>query len=155
MEIKLSPELAAFGPPSYATPGSAAVDLRAFWGCPEESACTVWPDERATFLTGLTLDMRSHQAPPGMRMGALIIPRSGLGVRGVNLANTLGLIDEDYNNEIKLIVRNTGDTPITIAWGDRVAQLMFVLVPVVTFEVVTEFTRGGSGRGGFGSTGAA
>lgn len=99
--------------------------------------------------------MRGHTNALGTRLAAVILPRSGLGTKGLVLANSVGLVDEDYNAEIKVVLHNTSNKPFTIRRGDRIAQLMFVQVPRITFKVVHEFTAMASGRGGFGSTGVA
>jgi dUTP pyrophosphatase len=130
--------------PSYATDGSAGLDLRAMLAQPLELAAG------ATELipTGLAV----HIGDPGL--AALILPRSGLGHRhGIVLGNLVGLIDSDYQGQLLVSCWNRGDAAFRIEVGERIAQL--VLVPVVRarFELVTEFTDSDRGAGGFGHTG--
>jgi dUTP pyrophosphatase len=161
MEIKLSPELTSYGLPQYATAGSVAVDLRAFWTDGDQgkfsytNGVAVDPGRRFTFNTGLSLDMRGYYLGQPCRLGAEIHSRSGLGTKGLVLANGVGVIDEDYTSELKVTLLNTSGKPFRVLRGDRIAQLKFVRVPILTFTVVKEFSRGQSGRGGFGSTGVA
>ena len=86
-------------------------------------------------------------------MAALVLPRSGLGSKGLGLMNTVGLIDNDYNKPIRARLVNRGSSPIDVNLWDRVAQLVLVptMVPPITFVSSMEDT----GRGGFGSTGVA
>ena len=132
--------------PEYQTAGSAAMDLCAY--LPRHRI--ILPPGRSTMVgTGIRLNM------PNAHMAALILPRSGLGVKGLTLANTVGLIDSDYQGELKLAFKNTGNKDIDIEHGMRVAQLMFIpvmqvnLQEVVSFDIVTK-----RGTGGFGSTGS-
>lgn len=86
-------------------------------------------------------------------MAALVMPRSGLGSRGLGLMNTVGLIDNDYSKPIRSRLINRGAAPIKVAQWDRVAQLVLIptMVPPIEFVPSMEDT----GRGGFGSTGVA
>lgn len=130
--------------PSYATPGSAAMDLRVCLDAPLQIA----PGETHLLSTGIAI----YVADPNL--AAYILPRSGLGHKhGIILGNTVGLIDSDYQGEIKISCFNRGNDHFTIEPGDRIAQL--VLMPVVrgVFDIVEEFTESERGAGGFGSTG--
>ena len=132
-------------PPHYATPGSAGLDLRACIGAP----MTIHPGETHLIPTGMAI----HLADPGL--AAMILPRSGLGHKhGIVLGNLVGLIDSDYQGELMVSCWNRGQTPFTIAVGERIAQL--VLVPVVQahFELVEEFDASQRGAGGFGHSGS-
>lgn len=135
--------------PQFATDYSAAVDLRSA----AEFDVVLAPNESYVFPTGLCYDMMfdKHFA---FRVASLVLPRSGMGFKlFTRLANTVGLIDQDYQKEIMVKVRNEGTQNLTIKMGERFCQMMFlpVLVPkfvdVKTFEKQTE-------RGGFGSTGS-
>jgi dUTP diphosphatase len=86
---------------------------------------------------------------------ALLVPRSGLGIKhGIVLANTVGVIDSDYQGEIGIGIVNRGSAPYTIEPGERICQMMFVPVLQAELNVVTEFSRESlRGVGGFGSTG--
>lgn len=131
----------AFAP---ATALSAGFDLR--W---PEREITLLPNERtAPIDLGVSLDLRG--LPPCM---AVIAPRSGLGSRGLNLANTLGVVDQDYTDSMSATLVNTGRSEIVIRTGDRILQL--VLVPILRPAVTLVSAIDGSGRGGLGSTGVA
>ena len=84
----------------------------------------------------------------------MVVPRSGLGSRGLVLANGTGIIDPDYHGEIIVKLRNVSDEPIQLNAFDRIAQILFVPVFFPAWEVVEEFTRTTErGTSGFGSTG--
>lgn len=162
--------------PHYATTGSAAVDLV----CTED--VTLYPGETKMIPTGLAVHIGSHDDKlmkayrQYWNYVGLILPRSGLGTKGLLLANTIGVIDADYqgelmvsawnrNNEYKTVDRysNEGqwqeiewntDDKIELKAGSRFAQLMFVPVVQAQFKVVEEFsTETERGQGSFGSTG--
>jgi dUTP pyrophosphatase len=146
VELKIiDPRLGAEFPlPQYATEGAAGLDLRACLDAP----LTLAPGAVALIGTGFAM----HIADPGL--AAVLLPRSGLGHKhGIVLGNLVGLIDSDYQGEVKVSCWNRGAAPFTIAPGERIAQL--VLVPVVRarFEVVRDFTPTARGDGGFGHTG--
>ena len=148
VELKrLDPRLGDSIPlPSYATDGSAAMDLRAA----PESAVTLNPGKSALIPTGLAI----HIADPGWC--ALILPRSGLGHKhGLVLGNLTGLIDADYQGPLMISCWNRGGEPFTIQPGERVAQLLVMPVARVVWRVVEEFAPSERGSGGFGSTGVA
>jgi dUTP pyrophosphatase len=89
---------------------------------------------------------------------AVIAPRSGLGHRGLVLGNTIGVIDADYEGACLVSAwnRNAAGSglTVTIAPGDRLAQMLFVRIARPVFEIVQDFSgAGGRGAGGFGSTG--
>lgn len=87
-------------------------------------------------------------------MAATLLPRSGLGHKhGVVLGNLVGLIDSDYQGQIFVSCWNRGDTTFTVEPGERIAQMVFVPVIQVEFEVVEEFDASERGAGGFGHTG--
>jgi dUTP pyrophosphatase len=144
---RLDPRLGDSIPlPSYATDGSAAMDLRAA----PESAITLQPGDTTLVPTGLAI----HVADPGWC--ALILPRSGLGHKhGLVLGNLTGLIDADYQGPLMISCWNRGSEAFTIQPGDRVAQLLVMPVARVRWRVVEEFTPSERGVGGFGSTGVA
>lgn len=130
--------------PSYATSGSAGLDLRACL----ESAIILNPGETTLVPTGLAI----HLADPAY--AAMILPRSGLGHKhGIVLGNLVGLIDSDYQGQLMVSVWNRGQTPFTIEPMERIAQMVIVPVQQVQFNVVNEFTDSDRGAGGFGSTG--
>ena len=130
--------------PSYSTPGSAGMDLRA---CLEESL-DLAPAETSLIPTGVAIFV----ADPGY--AALILPRSGLGHKhGIVLGNLVGLIDSDYQGELMISAWNRGSSSFTIEPGDRIAQLIVVPVQQVEFSIVSEFLSTERGTGGFGSSG--
>lgn len=131
---------------TYATPGSAAFDLRAV--LPNDAPVTVEPNQTAMIGTG----MRVWLEEPGL--AAQLLPRSGLGAKhGIVLGNLVGLIDSDYQGELLLSIWNRSETPYTIQPYERIAQ--YCATPVVQLEpqVVTEFVTSERGDGGFGSSG--
>ena len=132
--------------PTYATAGSAAVDLRA--ALEENETLTLAPGARALVPTGIAI------APAGREVVAVIAARSGLAVKhGVCLANGIGVIDADYRGEIMVGLLNTSDTPFAIHRGDRIAQMLFLPVAHAAFLQVAALDETERGAGGFGSTG--
>ena len=132
---------------AYATDDSAAVDLPAMIDEP----LTLQPGERKKLGAGFKMHI---QLEPGQCAAAIVAPRSGLGSRGLVIANTIGLIDADYQGELGLTLLNNGSEAITIQPGDRIMQMFFIPVLRAQFKPVTEFaTVTGRGEGGFGSTG--
>lgn len=130
--------------PEYATAGSAGLDLRACLDAP----LVLSPGDAQLISTGLAI----HVADPGY--AAIILPRSGLGVKhGIVLGNLVGLIDSDYQGELRVSLWNRGTAAFTIQPMDRIAQLVVIPVLQVGFNVVEEFDASARGDGGFGSTG--
>jgi dUTP pyrophosphatase len=130
--------------PQHATPGSAGVDLRA---CIEAPA-TLEPGSTLLIATGLSM----YIADPNL--AAMLLPRSGLGHKnGIVLGNLVGLIDSDYQGPLMVSVWNRGAAPFIINPGDRIAQMVFVPVVQVDFDVVEDFSATTRGAGGFGSSG--
>lgn len=130
--------------PSYATSGSAGLDLRA---CIAEPI-TLTSGETQLIPTGLAV----HIADPGY--AALILPRSGLGHKhGIVLGNLVGLIDSDYQGQLMISTWNRGTNPFTLNPMERLAQLVIVPVLQVGFRIVDEFEESSRGINGFGSTG--
>lgn len=130
--------------PAYATPGAAGMDLRACIDAPLNIA----PGDTHLIPTGLSI----HIADPGL--AAVILPRSGLGHKnGIVLGNLVGLIDSDYQGPLMVSCWNRGKEPFTLNPMDRLAQLVFVPVAQVQFNVTNEFGASARGEGGFGSTG--
>lgn len=129
--------------PVYATQGSAGMDLAAA----VEAAITLLPGERATVPTGLCLSI-----PDGYE--GQVRPRSGLAQRyGLAMVNAPGTVDSDYRGEVKVLLINLGDQPVTIRRGDRIAQL--VIAPVARAQLVPteELPPTQRGEGGFGHSG--
>lgn len=131
--------------PQYATPGSAAMDLRA---CIDQPL-TLAPGEVKLISTGMKIFIGDPN------FAAMIMPRSGMGHKnGIILGNTIGLIDSDYQGVLQMSIWNRSDKAFIIAPMERIAQLMFVPVVQPTIRIVDEFEENSSrGSGGFGSTG--
>lgn len=130
--------------PHYATGGSAGLDMRA---CIDEPL-TVEPGETVLVPTGLAI----HIGDPGL--AAVLLPRSGLGHKhGLVLGNLTGLIDSDYQGQVYISCWNRGAKSYEIEPAERIAQMVFVPVEQVKFEVVEEFADSDRGDGGFGHSG--
>ena len=133
---------AALPLPSYARPDDAGLDLYA------AETVTLAPGARALVPTGIALAI-----PPGF--AGLVLPRSGLALRdGVTVLNTPGLVDAGYRGEIKALMINHGQEPVTLRRGDRIAQLVVQRVEHVTLLPAAGLAPSARGAGGFGSTGA-
>jgi len=130
--------------PSYATPGSAGLDLRAALDAP----LVLEPGATELIPTGLAI----HIEDPSL--AAMILPRSGLGHKhGIVLGNLVGLIDSDYQGPLMVSCWNRGQTAFTVQPFERIAQLVIVPVVQASFLLVEEFAVSDRGAGGFGSTG--
>ncbi|MEX2126554.1 MAG: dUTP diphosphatase [Woeseia sp.] len=130
--------------PEYATDGSAGLDMRA---CIDE-ALVVTPGETVLVPTGMAIHIADH------RLAAVLLPRSGLGHKhGLVLGNLTGLIDSDYQGQIFISCWNRSGTAYEIQPGERIAQMVFVPVEQVRFQVVDEFGDSKRGSGGFGHSG--
>lgn len=145
IQVKLlDPSLLRDGLPTYATPGSAGLDLRVSLTEPLQIA----PNETVLLSTGMAIYIGDPM------IAAMILPRSGLGHKhGIVLGNLVGLIDSDYQGELKISCWNRGVEHFTVYPGDRLAQLVFVPVMQPTLTVVEHFEETQRGEGGFGSTG--
>ncbi|MDX7986375.1 dUTP diphosphatase [Xenorhabdus sp. 12] len=130
--------------PTYATPGSAGLDLRACL----DNAVELAPGQTELLPTGIAIHIADEQ------LAAVILPRSGLGHKhGVVLGNLVGLIDSDYQGQLMVSVWNRGNTTFTIEPGERIAQMVFVPVVQAEFNVVEDFETSKRGSGGFGHSG--
>jgi len=129
--------------PAYATPGSAGCDLRAAIA----ETLTLLPGGRTLVPTGLAVAI-----PEGYE--GQVRMRSGLALdKGLSLLNGPGTVDSDYRGEIRLILANLGAEPVTIARGDRMAQLVIAPVARARLQKVDELPATSRHTGGFGSTG--
>lgn len=130
------------------TSGSAGIDLMAV-NFPEdnETYIYIYPNQCRKIGTGIAI----HLDDPGY--AAIVLPRSGLGAKGLILGNTIGLIDSDYQGEIILSVWNRSSEPIRINSMDRIAQLIIIPVIQPEFNFVESFEETERGSNGFGSTG--
>jgi len=144
VDVKILDPRMADQMPSYATPGSAGLDLRACIDAP----LTLEPNAWKLVPTGIAIWLRD----PGY--AALILPRSGLGHKhGIVLGNLVGLIDSDYQGQLMVSAWNRSDTSFTLQPMERLAQLVIVPVQQASFRVVEEFPPTERGAGGYGSTG--
>ena len=143
VKLKILPHGNGLPLPSYATADAAGVDLAAAVAAP----LTLAPGERRDVPTGIALAL-----PAGWE--GQVRPRSGLALRhGITVLNSPGTIDADYRGEIRVILANLGSAPVTIARGERIAQLVIAPVSRAEWQVVTDLPATGRGTGGFGSTG--
>ena len=132
--------------PHYATDGSAGLDMRA---CIDEPL-TVNPGDTVLVPTGLAI----HVADPAL--AAVLLPRSGLGHKhGLVLGNLTGLIDSDYQGQVYISCWNRSRDSYEVQPGERIAQMVFVPVEQVAFNVVEEFDASDRGAGGFGHSGTS
>jgi dUTP pyrophosphatase len=128
--------------PAYAREDDAGLDLHA------AQTITLEPGARAPIATGIAVAI-----PPGF--AGFVLPRSGLALRhGVTLLNAPGLIDAGYRGEVKVLLVNHGQAPVTVSRGDRIAQLVVHRVERVQLMPVSALPPSDRGQGGFGSTGA-
>ena len=144
IDVKILDSRMADQLPTYATPGSAGLDLRACLDAP----LTLEPNAWQLVPTGLSVFIKD----PGF--AALILPRSGLGHKhGIVLGNLVGLIDSDYQGQLMVSAWNRSGVEYTLQPMERLAQL--VIVPVVQAELreVQEFAPSERGQSGYGSTG--
>ena len=132
--------------PHYATDGSAALDMRAVI----DDAITVEPGETVLIPTGIAIHINNPS------LAAVLLPRSGLGHKhGLVLGNLTGLIDSDYQGQIFISCWNRGSKSYEVQPGERIAQMLFVPIAQVRFNVVEDFDESERGAGGFGHSGTA
>ena len=131
--------------PRYETSGAAGMDLLA--ALPENGATVLEPGKRMMVPTGMAIAL-----PEGFE--AQVRPRSGLAAKqGVTVLNTPGTVDCDYRGEVKVILVNLGDEPVTIERGMRIAQMVIAPVTRARLHKVETLDETDRGAGGFGSTG--
>jgi dUTP pyrophosphatase len=129
--------------PSYATDGSAGLDLLAA----VEGDIEIKPGARAAIPCGIAVAFSD-------KYEGQVRARSGLALNhGVTLLNAPGTIDSDYRGEIKAILVNLGDAPFTVTRGMKIAQLVLARVKHAAIVAVEELPESKRGDGGFGSTG--
>lgn len=144
IDVKILDQRLAGNLPTYATPGSAGLDLRACL----EAPLTLQPNAWQLVPTGMAIYLNDPA------YAALILPRSGLGHKhGIVLGNLVGLIDSDYQGQLMVSAWNRSTTAFTIEPMERIAQLVIVPVVQAQFNVVSEFPASVRGEGGYGSTG--
>lgn len=137
---RLDPDLPL---PSYARDGDAGLDLYA------AETVTLAPGARVAVGTGIAVAIPNGCA-------GFVLPRSGLALRhGLSLVNTPGLIDAGYRGEIRvLLVNHDLEASVTLARGDRIAQLVVQRVETAEPVEVEKLPESARGAGGLGSTGA-
>lgn len=129
--------------PAYETAGAAGMDLRA---AVEGTVCLA-PGERRLIPTGIAIAL-----PAGFE--AQVRPRSGLALRhGLSIVNAPGTVDSDYRGEVSVLLVNLGEAPVTLARGDRIAQMVVAPVARVAWDEVAVLDGTARGTGGYGSTG--
>ncbi len=144
IDVKILDSRMADQLPTYATPGSAGLDLRACL----DARLTLQPNAWQLVPTGIAVFLKD----PGY--AALILPRSGLGHKhGIVLGNLVGLIDSDYQGQLMVSAWNRSGVAFTLEPMERLAQLVIVPVVQAQFNVVAEFAATERGEGGYGSTG--
>ena len=130
--------------PTYATKGSAGLDLRAA----VKDEIHLRPNETLLIPTGLSIFIEDKN------YAATLLPRSGLGHKnGIVLGNLVGLIDSDYQGELMISCWNRGKESYFIEPMERIAQMVFIRVEHPEFEIVEEFQNTERGDKGFGSSG--
>jgi dUTP pyrophosphatase len=146
LQVKILDERMRSQMPSYGTPGSAGLDLRACI----DAAIEIAPGQTVLVPTGLSIYVEDP------RYAALILPRSGLGHKhGIVLGNLVGLIDSDYQGQLMVSTWNRSSQSFTLEPMERLAQLVIVPIQQVELKIVDEFVESSRGTGGFGSTGRA
>ena len=144
LDVKILDERMRAQLPTYATEGSAGLDLRACIN----TAIDLAPGATVMIPTGLAIHLDDA------KYAAVLLPRSGLGHKhGIVLGNLVGLIDSDYQGELKISTWNRSNTSFRIEPMERIAQMIVVPVMQVELNVVEGFTESNRGGGGFGSTG--
>ncbi len=144
LQVKILDERMRSTMPSYATAGSAGLDLRACI----EAAIEINPGQTVLVPTGLSIYIEDP------RYAAMILPRSGLGHKhGIVLGNLVGLIDSDYQGQLMVSTWNRGSSVFKLEPLERIAQLIIVPIQQVELSIVEDFVESGRGAGGFGSTG--
>lgn len=127
-----------------ATLGSAGYDAQAS----VDNNLTIYPGETKMIPLGFSVFIENKG------IAGLLLPRSGLGKKGIVLANTVGLIDSDYQGQVHAALKNTSDDVFVVTPLMRICQLVFIPVLTPDLEFVEEFTNSTvRGAGGFGSTG--
>ena len=143
MRIRRLPRGEGLPVPAYQTPGAAGMDLPAALDAP----LVLPPGGRALIPTGFSVEISEGYE-------GQVRPRSGLAVRhGVTVLNAPGTIDSDYRGELKVVLINHGQAPVTIQRADRIAQLVIAKVVQPAIEEVGELSSTERGAGGFGHTG--
>lgn len=129
--------------PSKMSEWAAGFDLQAA----VSESVVLAPGERKLIPTGFAMAMPAQ-------LEAQIRPRSGLAYKnGITCLNSPGTIDADYRGEVKVLLINHGQESFTITRGERIAQMVFQVVPEISVSEVNELPETVRGAGGFGHTG--
>lgn len=129
--------------PQRMSEGASGLDLHAA----VDQEIVLNPGEWKLIPTGIALEM-----PNGLE--AQVRPRSGLALKhGITMLNSPGTIDADYRGEIAVIMYNSGKEPFSVRRGDRIAQLVFQVIPAVQLTEMESLNVTSRGSGGFGHTG--
>lgn len=149
--------------PEYANPTDACMDLKIVVNgvaiserwldninyYSKANECWLFPGEKRLFGTGIQVAIPEDYV-------MLLYPRSSTGSKlNIMLANTTGVIDTGYRDEVKLCLVNYGARPVKLEDGQRIAQFMIIPRPKLNLHLVedNEEFRNGDRGGGFGSTG--
>lgn len=131
--------------PEYKTEGAAGADLYAYL---PDGQIVIKPGEIKKVPSGVHFNMLDKS------IAVMLAPRSSLGMKRIKLANTIGIVDSDFNGSVDMLLENTGTEDFIVSHQDRLAQIVFFHVEQVKFKTVKEFdTMTARGEGGFGSTG--
>lgn len=143
--LRINPEKTDIPLPSYATDGSAGMDICAAI----DGDLEIQPGETALIPTGFIIELPiGHEAQ--------VRPRSGLAIKhNLGIMNAPGTIDSDYRGEVKIILTNFGKNPYTVHRGDRIAQMIIARYERVKWEEANSLEQSSRGGGGFGHTGIA
>jgi len=129
--------------PSYATEGSAGMDLRAA----VDSPVVLRVGETLLVPTGIAIAL-----PAGYE--AQVRPRSGLAAKHkISVLNAPGTVDSDYRGEVKVILTNFGTEDFVLQRGERIAQMVIARYERVEWEELDALDETARGAGGFGHTG--
>ena len=141
--LRINPKQTDIPLPSYATEGSAGMDICAA----VEKDVEIQPDETLLIPTGFIIELpKSYEAQ--------VRPRSGLAIKhNIGILNSPGTIDSDYRGEVKIILTNFGKKPFVIHRGDRIAQMIVAKYERVQWEEASSLAESVRGDGGFGHTG--
>ena len=141
--LRINPEQQDIPLPTYATEGSAGMDICAA----VEKDVVISPGETILIPTGFIIELpQGHEAQ--------VRPRSGLAIKhNIGILNSPGTIDSDYRGEVKIILTNFGKRPYVIHRGDRIAQMIVAKYERVRWKEVSSLAESVRGEGGFGHTG--
>ena len=127
--------------PKKSNPDDVGFDV-----CSHDETFELKPNEIKPVGTGLRMSFKRY-------VKCEVLPRSGLPLKGITVANSPGTIEGNYRNEYKVILINHSDKPFKIEKGDRIAQLCFVPAFDAEFNIVNELSESDRGMNGLGSSG--